>query len=354
MPAGSLVLLDDCTQIEHVVGEIEEQAINMRSESPQTVLLDTDFPLPYLTWLELQDSLGQFAAIDFGIEGERGELLLPLEHSFTPGPRFGGQLGLVMKQLEDQRQAHEVTLIVSRQAPRLADLWREQAGEARFQDQLPREFTPGDLIFIPGPLSEGWLMTHPNLGRVNLLTDAELFGWTRPRPRRRSLHRTTAPEQAYADLSTGDLVVHIDYGIGRFQGLVERTLDDLRREYLLIEYADGDQLFVPIHQADRISRYIGADTGEPTLSRLGGTEWERSKSRAREAVEQVARDLLELYARRLTVRGTAFSSDTPWQHELEASFSHQETEDQIDALQAIKYDMERPRPMDRLWRCRLR
>ncbi len=348
MPAGSLVLLDDCTQIEHVVGEIEEQAINMRSESPQTVLLDTDFPLPYLTWLELQDSLGQFAAIDFGIEGERGELLLPLEHSFTPGPRFGGQLGLVMKQLEDQRQAHEVTLIVSRQAPRLADLWREQAGEARFQDQLPREFTPGDLIFIPGPLSEGWLMTHPNLGRVNLLTDAELFGWTRPRPRRRSLHRTTAPEQAYADLSTGDLVVHIDYGIGRFQGLVERTLDDLRREYLLIEYADGDQLFVPIHQADRISRYIGADTGEPTLSRLGGTEWERSKSRAREAVEQVARDLLELYARRLTVRGTAFSSDTPWQHELEASFSHQETEDQIDALQAIKYDMERPRPMDRL------
>jgi transcription-repair coupling factor (superfamily II helicase) len=348
LPEQAIVMLDDGTQIEGVIDEIEEQAVAMRDESAQTASLEVDFPLPYLTWLEIQEGLQEFATIDFGIEGVRDGSLLPLEHAFTPGPRFGGQIDAIIKQLDKQRQSLELSIVVSRQAPRLAEIWQEQDGEAHLQERLPGDPRPGDLVFVPGPLSEGWILDHPNLGQVNLLTDAELFGWTRPRPRRRSLPRTTAPEQAYADLSSGDLVVHIDYGIGRFQGLVERTLEELRREYLLIEYADGDQLFVPIHQADRISRYVGADAGEPALSRLGGSDWERSKSRAREAVEQVARDLLELYARRLTVHGMAFSKDTPWQHELEASFSHQETEDQIEALQAIKHDMEQARPMDRL------
>jgi len=142
--------------------------------------------------------------------------------------------------------------------------------------------------------------------------------------------------------------VHIDYGIGRFIGLVERRLDEIQREFLLIEYADGDQLYIPVHQADRISRYVGADSSSPSLSRLGSSEWARSKGKAREAVEQIARDLLELYAERQTVRGTAFPPDTAWQKELEASFAHQETEDQIQALDAIKDDMERSKPMDRL------
>jgi len=348
LPERALVLLDDRTQIEHAVAEIEEQALGMRRESHQASRLTQDFPLPHLTWTELQESVDQHTSLDYGIEGPRTDELLPLEIAFIPGPRFGGQLDAIIKHLQDRRQAHELNVVVSRQAPRLAELWREQDGQASLQSSLPTDLVPGDVVFIAGPLSEGWILNHPSLGKLNLLTDAELFGWTRPRPRRRSLPHSTAPEQAYADLKTGDPVVHIDYGIGLFQGLVERTLDGLRREYLLIEYADGDQLFVPIHQADRISRYIGADAGEPALSRLGGTEWERSKSRAREAIEQVARDLLELYARRLTVQGTAFSKDTPWQRELEASFSHQETEDQIDALQAIKQDMERSRPMDRL------
>ena len=143
-------------------------------------------------------------------------------------------------------------------------------------------------------------------------------------------------------------MVHVDYGIGRFAGLVERTLDDLRREFLLIEYADGDQLFVPVHQADRVTRYIGAEGATPTASRLGTQEWERTKTRAHEAVAEVARDLLELYARRMTVEGHAFPPDSTWQHELEASFPYIETEDQLAALRAVKSDMERLRPMDRL------
>jgi transcription-repair coupling factor (superfamily II helicase) len=140
----------------------------------------------------------------------------------------------------------------------------------------------------------------------------------------------------------------VDYGIGRFLGLVNRVVEGVEREYLAVEYAQGDQLFVPVHQADRLSRYVGPDGREPALSRLGGTEWRNTKSRVKEAVEEVAEDLLELYAQRQVVKGHAFSPDTPWQKELEASFPYMETEDQLRVLAEVKQDMETPRPMDRL------
>ncbi len=348
LPADGLLILDDQLLIENVIEEIEEHAVGMRSESAHTAELNDQFPLPYLTLTDLREQFEQYPSINFGLESSHGENLFELEKSFTPGPRFGGQLSAIIRHIVEKRDALETNIIVSRQAPRLAELWAEKAGESRLVDSVPLQLQAGDVLFLAGPLSEGWSLSHPNQGVIHFLTDAELFGWSRPRPRRRSLPRTTAPEQAYADLSTDDLIVHIDFGVGLFKGLVERTLDGIRKEYLFIEYAEGDQLFVPIHQADRITRYVGADGNTPTLSRLGGTDWERSKGKAREAVEQIARDLLDLYARRLTVKGTAFPGDTPWQHELEASFSHQETEDQIQALEAIKWDMESLRPMDRL------
>jgi transcription-repair coupling factor (superfamily II helicase) len=120
-----------------------------------------------------------------------------------------------------------------------------------------------------------------------------------------------APETPFADLSHGDYVVHADYGVGRFEGLVTRTLDESLREFLLVSYAEGDQLYVPIHQVDRLTRYLGVDGVAPRLSRLGSQEWERSRAQAQRAVEEVAKELLDLYARRLTVVGHAFSADSP-------------------------------------------
>jgi transcription-repair coupling factor (superfamily II helicase) len=183
---------------------------------------------------------------------------------------------------------------------------------------------------------------------VHLLSDAELFGWRRPEPRRRVQPRALPPEASFADLNIGDYVVHIEYGIGRFAGLQKRILDNSEREYLVIEYAGNDLLYVPIHQADRLSRYVGADDRPPQLSKLGTQDWHRAKESARQAVEEVARELLELYAARSEVVGHAFSPDTPWQNELEASFPYVETEDQLRALAEVKADMERPQPMDRL------
>ena len=184
--------------------------------------------------------------------------------------------------------------------------------------------------------------------RAHLLTDAEIFGWRMPEPRRPAHRRRVAPESLYADLTPGDYVVHEDYGIGIFRGLVTLTVSGEEQEYLLVEYAGRDRLYVPIYQVDRLSRYVGADEAPPALSRLGSAEWGQVKARARRAVEEVARELLELYAARELAPGHAFSPDTPWQAELEAAFPYVETPDQARAIAEVKADMEKPRPMDRL------
>jgi len=115
--------------------------------------------------------------------------------------------------------------------------------------------------------------------RIHLLTDSEIFGWQRPRPRQRHRPVAEAPEAAYADLNPGDWVVHVDHGVGKFVGLVRRTIENAEREYLCIEYAEGDQLFVPVHQADRLTSYVGSSSREPNPTRLGGTQWMNTKSK---------------------------------------------------------------------------
>ncbi|MEE8121551.1 MAG: CarD family transcriptional regulator, partial [Anaerolineales bacterium] len=345
----AVVIFDDKTAFTNAVADIEQQALSMHEEAVEEGRISSDFPLPYLTLSDLEESLENYTTLDLGMNAGIADLhAVPLSNSFTPGPRFGGQLESILKHLSDIRTDHETAVVVSRQAQRLCELWSEYDNAAEVRQKISGELHPGEITFIQGPLSGGWIQELAQGDRIHLLSDAELFGWSRPRPRRRSLARPSAPEASFADLRHGDYVVHIDYGIGRFIGLVDRRLDEIQREFLLIEYADGDQLYIPVHQADRISRYVGANSSSPSLSRLGSSEWARSKGKAREAVEQVARDLLELYAERQTVLGTAFSPDTVWQKELEASFAHQETEDQIRALEAIKGDMERSKPMDRL------
>jgi transcription-repair coupling factor (superfamily II helicase) len=348
LPEDILIVFDDRQAFENTIEDLEEQGVAMRSESSSTDQLSDTFPPPYATLAEMNDALEQFQTVDLGSQSIEALDELNFSRAFNPGPRFGGQLNDILDHLLKQSDSHNRVIVLSRQAPRLQELWSNAESE-RMEDEIDSSpLLPGEVRILHGALSEGWQHTLEDNSTVELLTDAELFGWTRPRPRRRSIPRITAPEQAFADLTTGDYVVHVDFGIGQFQGLVDRTLDEVKREFLLIEYSDGDQLFVPVHQADRLTRYIGADGSPPALSRLGSADWERAKTRTRQAVEAIARDLLELYAKRQTVVGTAFKADTIWQRELEASFAHQETYDQNEALLAIKHDMESPRPMDRL------
>ncbi len=178
-------------------------------------------------------------------------------------------------------------------------------------------------------------------------------------PEHRLFHRRRAPERpergrrrgvlrSFADLRTGDFVVHEDHGIARFAGFDTKTVADVTRDYLYLEYAGSDRVFVPVDQLAKISRYVGAGGAHPPLSKLGGNRWETIKARARRAAQELAGELLNLYAERKRREGHAFPLDGDWQREFEDAFPYVETPDQRDAIEFVKADMEAPRPMDRL------
>jgi transcription-repair coupling factor (superfamily II helicase) len=348
IPPSSLLLIDDRLAFEEAVDEFEAQAVASRQDQVEEGLLPEDSPLPYVTRTEISESLDRLGAVDLGMASVEFEPSPGLGDAFEPGPRFGGQVRPLIEHLAARLAAHEACVVVSRQASRLNEIWRSEGGSNALVEQLPDELLPGDLFFLQEALSEGWTLRLENSGAIHLLTDSEIFGWARPRPRHRRPGRAAPPEASYADLKPGDFVVHIDYGIGRLLGLVQRTLDSLAREYLLVEYAGGAQVYVPVHQADRLTRYVGVEGSQPKLSSLGTTEWERVKGQAAEAVQEIAQDLLDLYARRMAVKGYAYGPDSEWQRELEASFPYVETDDQLHAIEAVKSDMEGPQPMDRL------
>ena len=154
--------------------------------------------------------------------------------------------------------------------------------------------------------------------------------------------------RSFADLRTGDIVVHEDHGVARFAGFDTKTVAGVTRDYLYLEYAGSDRVFVPVDQLAKISRYVGAGGAHPPLSKLGGTRWETIKARARRAAQELAGELLNLYAERKRREGHAFPLDTDWQREFEDAFPYTETPDQRDAIEFVKADMEAPRPMDRL------
>ncbi len=274
-------------------------------------------------------------------EGRWHEVRLP-----TVGlEAFGGQTHLLAQMLGGLASEGLRVVIASAQARRLAYIFGEAGVNVTLVDRLDEPPAPGQIVAVPAALGRGFRLDAAGLA---VLTDAEIVGWRRRRPRMRFL-REGERLTSWADLAAGDLVVHLHHGIGRYRGLVRLRMDGAEREYLLLEYAAEDRLYVPTDQIGLVQRYIGGAEGEqPKIHRLGGAEWDREKRRVKEATREMAASLLSLYAARASVPGHAFGPDTPWQREMEAAFPYQETPHQRTAIDDVKRDMESPRPMDRL------
>ena len=339
LPQKVLTLVDDLSIVESMVAEVEEQAVKFRQDSIAEGVLTPDFPLPYVTWPDLLDNLHNRTFLELGhsTADETGNVEELLSSCFTHDERFGGRLKSFIEYLKSIVERGEQAIVLSRQASRLQELWLESS-ETETGSENPQ--------FTEASVSEGFVLQCKPI--IHLISDSEVFGWERPQPRTRQRPVAETPESVYADLQVGDYVVHIDHGVGRFGGLVQRELDGHTREFLAVEYEGGGQLYVPVHQADRLTRYVGAEGAVPSLDRLGGQEWHEKKGRVKQAVLEVAQEMLDLYARRNVVKGYAFKPDTTWQKELEDSFPYVETEDQKHAITDIKRDMESTRPMDRL------
>jgi len=200
------------------------------------------------------------------------------------------------------------------------------------------------LTFAQARLREGFIAPQFHLA---VIPEHRLFRRRRAAERPADTRRRGVL-RSFADLRTGDIVVHEDHGIARFGGFDTKTVAGVTRDYLTLEYAGTDRVFMPVDQLAKISRYVGAGGAHPALSKLGGTRWDQIKARARRAAQELAGELLNLYAERKRREGFAFSPDSDWQREFEDAFAWTETPDQRDAIEFVKADMEAPRPMDRL------
>jgi transcription-repair coupling factor (superfamily II helicase) len=397
LPENALVFIEDPGELASVVDELELQARTLKRDLVEIGDLPGNWPDSYFGWNALSSALVARHSLVLGfsefkrdrlstsdnevvskinsqaekvshdwaeepvekedrnIAGDQPPYLL--RSTFTPAPAFGGQVKNVIHEILRRKKQGERVILVSRQSARLSHLLGEfepdliVAPLSTLEPDAPPP-APGSITLIHGMLIEGWALrseAYDEPAPLVVMSDSELFGWKKPTTVQRPKPRKgITPETFFADVNIGDYVVHIEHGIGRYVGLVKLDFDGVEREYLAVEYANGDKLYVPIHQADRLARYVGVDDTPPNLNRLGSADWNTVKRRAKKSVEDIAKELLEIYARREISPGRAFSPDTEWQAEVEDSFPYVETDDQLRAIAEVKHDMEKPRPMDRL------
>jgi transcription-repair coupling factor (superfamily II helicase) len=342
--SDALLVLDDSQGTELAVTRLNEEAQELKAAKTERGELPGDSPSPYLTWAELESQIE-----------EKRRLALPNVVSyqllatndgqawpFSSTQSYGSQLERFLKTAKQMVEHRQRVVVVSHQADRLAELLEKEDIHTSPASEIERIPPPGSITVLQGSLDGGWLLDD----RVTLITDVELFGFVK---QPRAGKKRPIPHQWFVpQLAPGDYVVHVDHGIARFHGLTRMSSDGMEREYLVLEYAGGDRLYVPTERIDRVSRYIGAGDQAPHLSRLRTPEWQRTKNRVKESVAEIAQELLDLYAVREVAPGFAFSADSLWQQELEASFPYMETPDQIEAIVTVKEDMEKAKPMDRL------
>ena len=263
---------------------------------------------------------------------------------------YGGSLETAASDLEQYRKSGTAALVLCASDSRALNLHRLLEDKGIFSALSLKGVTipaAGEIRIARGALSAGCEWPYLKLA---VLTEGQLFQTPQKAPKRKKTASNRQKLQSYSDLSPGDLVVHEHHGIGRFAGIQRMPVDGVEKDYIKIDYAGGDCLYVPATQLDQVSKYIGGgeESGPARLNRLGGAEWARQKRKAKKAVQDLAKGLTQLYAERQRRPGFAFSPDSTWQREFEESFPYEETDDQLKAIDEIKKDMEAPRPMDRL------
>lgn len=267
---------------------------------------------------------------------------------FNPSLRFQNQIEKFAENIKEWQTLNNKIIIFSDQPQRIKGILREWNIPGTYSEELKEEEYKTNQIFISKEgTTNGFSMPSSN---IIILTDQEIFG-TKRRP---SLLKKSSKTDKYdyysniEDLKPNDFVVHIKHGIGKYRGLVRITVDNVEREYLMIDYASDGKLYLPVEQINLLYRYRGSAEIVPKLSRLGGSDWDLTKKKVKKAVKRIAEDLLNLYTARSKLEGFAFNPDSHWQIEMEEAFPYTETPDQWRAICEVKADMESSKPTDRL------
>lgn len=326
-PRGSLVCLEEPAQLR--LQTLEWSHEGWHGEWGDFLALLTPFrQLSFTTW---EDAESRAAS-----EGVR-RIEFPFEPQRVFPDRVEGMMGRLPEWVKEGRNL----LIMSRQHQRLEEILVERG-------LLSSNIAPGQGVpLVWPPLAEGFhLEGSGGGGAIDVLTDREITGAIRRRKSHSKSDRASLIR--LEELNVGDMVVHLQHGLGRYGGVKTLSIAGFNKDFLTVEYAKGDNLFVPVEQLDLLQPYKGVEGRSAKLSKMGGQEWARTRKKVAKHAEKLAEDLLKLYAQREASVGHACGPDTPWQREMEDAFPYDETEDQLRVIEEVKADMERPRPMDRL------
>lgn len=350
LPDDAVIVLDDISRILETEKRRDALALDTYTTlAEQSEILKAHLS-HRLTITDVYEALGAYALVNL-------TQILKSVREFTPdallqirsmeAENFNNRWSEFTDALRwSQKQKKKIVLAVGSGKEALAE--RLLASNILFTNETPRthlkDIKDGGILLSSLSLGHGFLLPDGNL---HIISRTEIFGKEKKRkavrrPRRKS------DLLNYQDLAPGDYVVHEIYGIGEFLGTETIEYDGLKKDFIKISYKGADALYVPTDEMDLVTKYIGSGGPKPRISSLGGSEWKRSKEKARKAVDAIAEDLLELYAKRSKVKGHAFAADSPWQQEFEESFLYEETPSQLRASEEIKADMESSKPMDRL------
>ncbi|CAN5723193.1 transcription-repair coupling factor [soil metagenome] len=346
-PADSIVV-----QVEPEMISIESEQLELRAAEVYGALLAAgEIPAglerPFATPAELQEQVDRFRLWIVGsAEPETHGRIVRTRECFVEPPMYAGDIDTMASDIRQRLDHHWRVVIATDQTERVRDLLEERDLLARVARSSSRRLieppAPGTFDIVHARLDSGFVVPD---AQTMVLTDRELFGIrkaARQAPRhRRQRHRPVR------DFKEGQYVVHVQHGVGVFKGLVTLDLSGVEREYLQVDYAQADRLYVPVDQTDRLAPYE-SPAGTPRITRLSSAEWTRTKARVRKAVQEMAAELLQIYAAREMAGGQSFPPDTTWDVELAESFPFRETPDQHQAIDDVRDDLESTKPMDRL------
>ena len=283
----------------------------------------------------LNKSDGLFNTVDIGFE----EVTLN---------KYNGQLNMLIEDIQERKEKKYKTVILAGTRPRgerLVKTLMEKGIFSTYKDSIDK-IEAGEVVITFGNLLRGF--DYPEL-ELSIISDKDIFGETRRKRSGKAVRKKgVAKITSFAELKPGDYVVHANHGIGVYKGIKQMAAGGTTRDYLDIVYDKGDKLYVPVDQLDLVQKYIGSEGNSPKINKLGGAEWQKAKAKVRKSINEIAQDLVKLYAARATLKGHSFGKDTEWQRQFEDEFPYEETPDQLASLEEIKSDMESDKPMDRL------
>lgn len=348
LPKDGLIIFDEMSRIQETALHLDKEEGEWYSDLllANQVIRDSKFSFDWHTvWGNMEHARLYLSVFLRHIPNTQPQNIV--NFSTRDMQEFHGQMNLFQNELQRWEKSGFSVILLAPNAERaekiqsiLADY--HMGANVTTELQLPVQ----QPTIVVGNLQNG---TEWPMHKLAILTEKELFKKSAARARKGRQKLSNAERiKNYQELKVGDYVVHASHGIGKYLGIETVSVNNLHKDYMLIKYAGDDKLFVPIDQIDLVQKYVGSEGKEPKLYKLGGTEWTKVKRKVQSSVEDIADDLIKLYAEREARKGYAFSKDTELQREFEATFPYQETDDQLRCIEEIKQDMERERPMDRL------